>query len=102
MPPFDEWVKQKNSLTVLHPLEYWSHIGNELILDNYIRYDKLEDDTKTVLKKIGIQYGEINYPRAKTGLRPHKKHYGEYYNEETRELVRKKYIKDIENFGYDF
>ena len=61
------------------------------------RYETREKDLKFISDKISF---DIN---SKVRARINKnKHYTEYYDDETRQIVAEKYAKDIEYFGYKF
>lgn len=67
------------------------------------RFETRETDLAYISNKIGIELDPKFSVKQKEMQRSRsKKHYTEYYDDETRAIVAEKYAKDIEYFGYEF
>ena len=94
---FKEFVKinGRNNLNI-------HSIDGKSVCDYFIRYEYLEEDIKKLCKKLNIDSYDLSLlPKHKSTQRKNKKHWSEYYDNETKNIVYNKHKKEFELFGYD-
>ena len=104
---FNRWVKsrhfrrprgwKKNRCYDGDQLCWVTSCDGQLIADFIGRFENLQEDFNIVCDKIGIPQKQLPHDNSTKH-----KHYTEYYDDETKQIVAKKYAKDIEYFGYKF
>jgi hypothetical protein len=84
----------------LNNFEIYS-INGSIIADVILRYETLGTDFSAFVESLGITPAP-ELPRAKGSFRPSNADYRSFYNERTREIIAKRYEREIAAFGYTF
>jgi len=93
------WVNEENILTWVHFMPQHYFICDEsgkIMVDFVGRVENMEADFAYVANRLGCtrKLDKINTSNRRD--------YRSYYDDETREIIRRVYAKDIELFGYVF
>ncbi|MGH6803698.1 MAG: sulfotransferase family 2 domain-containing protein [Methyloceanibacter sp.] len=76
-------------------------LDGEVCVDFLGRFESLAADLRKALKEVGLDFDQ-ELPRAKANLRHSRKHYRDYYDEESRDIVGTWYAPEIALLGYEF
>lgn len=94
---FDAYIHWLVTTNITTQKDMLADKDGNIIVDFVGRYENLNEDFAKVCQDIGIQDAHLPHLNQTK-----KKHYTEYYNETTRELIEKAYQEDIKEFGYKF
>ena len=72
---------------------------DRILVDYVARYERREDDLERIRKRLNMKALGGRLLNKST---PRGDHYSRHYDDETREIVRTLYARDIELFGYEF
>lgn len=75
-------------------------LDDELCVDYVIRYEDLQHGYDEVCRRIGVE--STTLPKLKSGIRDADHHYSDYFDSESREIVRQRHAHDVRLFGYTF
>jgi chondroitin 4-sulfotransferase 11 len=82
--------------TTYNQLDYVADGNGELIVDFVGRYERLRDDFAIVRARLGLAHDLPHINRSAHA------DYREYYSDATREIVARRFARDIGYFGYAF
>ena len=100
---FIEWMKYTSSSCIYstphrYQLDWFVDSSGDVLVDFIGKFERLDDDWATVAAKLKI---DAPLPKLNVTATKHR-HYTEYYNNKTRDIINTRFAVDIEYFEYEF
>lgn len=95
-----DWRLKEQSDDPLRQFNFCMNYDDEPLVNFIGRFENFQDDWLYVLDQIGLDH--VPLPRSNVTTRRKNKHYREYYTDQTRDIVHRMLLKEIEYFGYEF
>ena len=100
-PSFEQFVCRRVQRPERKTFEIYS-VNGQSVADTVMRYETLADDFASFVGSLGLDRVSV-LPRAKANFRTKdKRDYREFYTDETAEIVRQRYAREIALFGMEF
>ncbi len=80
-----------------YQLDWFLDYGGNIRVDFIGRYERLEEDWATIARKLGIDT-PLLHENESVGRR----HYTEYYDRKTKDIIATRFAVDIDYFEYEF
>jgi len=71
-------------------------------MDGFIKFENLQEDLFKMCEHLHIPHVSKTIPRTKISDKKSLTSYKDYYTPRSRDLIAKKFAKDIKYFGYEF
>ncbi len=101
---FVHWIEYSSD-TCIHPrqhknqLDWFTDENGGIIIDFIGKFEELESDWEELCSILSIPIQELPHINQNP---INNRHYSTYYDEESREIIAKKFWKDISYFSYSF
>ena len=99
----NDFVAADKIKDVFHTHPQYEFIYNpegRLLVDFVGKFENMQEDFDKLCDHFGVPHTPVPH-KNKTQYR-NVRHYAQYYDDKTREIVADKYAKDIQLFGYKF
>lgn len=97
---FNRYIKKTNLWKTCYNWPFYTN-NDKIVLDYICKYENLMQDLQYVESRIGVPFVHLVENKANAKFRK-KKNYRDFYIDETKEIIRNHFKKEIDYFEYEF